>query len=88
MTPQYAFIQSLEVHQIRPKQNFGQLVTLLDSDNPHFKYPVVGVLYVWEQGTDLSIISAVFHHQKEDGKLNAPAVVKHPIFTNKINSQP
>lgn len=81
-----AFYKSLANHQIRIKHHFAQLVTLLESENPYFKYPVIGVLYTFEQSTHLGIVQAIFHELKKDGSLGAPAVVRNPIFTNKLET--
>lgn len=77
------FNKSMESHQVKISQ-YSQLVTLLDSDNPYFKYPVVGVIHVYEQTTTLGVNGAVFHQLQGDGSLSAPAVVRNPIFTNKV----
>jgi hypothetical protein len=78
------FQDSLRDHQINGKGivGFSQVVTLHSSENPHFNYPVKGIITIIEQGNDLSIVSAVFRQFRDDGSLNAPVVVKNPVFTH------
>lgn len=74
------FLNSLDTHQIKLHNGFAQKIRLVTSENPYFKYPVIGVLVAFEQGTDLSIITAIFHKQNTDGSLGAPAIVKKPVY--------
>lgn len=74
------FLNSLDIHQIKLHHGFAQKIRLMSSENTYFKYPVIGVLVAFEQGTDLSIIQAIFHKQDADGSLGAPAVVKKPVY--------
>lgn len=74
------FLKSLELHQIKLCGGFAQRVMLEKSDNPYFHYPVLGVVVILEQGIDLSIISAIFHKEKADGSLGAPAVIKNAKY--------
>lgn len=76
------FDESLKVHQIRCAgiSGFAQKAQLLRSDNPHMTYPAFGVLVILEQGTDLSIIKAVFHKRHDDNTLGPPVSADHPHF--------
>lgn len=77
------FDESMKVHQIRGAgiSGFAQKVTLTDSDNTYMAYPAKGVLVILEQGTDLSIIKAVFHRLHEDNTLGPPVSAYRPAFT-------
>lgn len=79
------FLNSLQAHQIKGHGivGFPLSVELLSSANDCLSYPVKGVIVIQEQGTDLSIISAVFHRLNDDGSLGAPVVVKRPVFTHR-----
>lgn len=78
------FFISLKNHQIKPVQGFSLFGKLISYEHgaypPRVNLPKWGVLCILEQGTNLGIISAVFHSLNEDGGLGAPCVVKHPIF--------
>lgn len=76
------FRNGLNTHQIGITHNFAQVVTLLSGENHYLTFPVKGVLIISEQGTDLSILTAVFLKMETDGTLGAPVNVKNPIFTN------
>lgn len=75
------FDESMKVHQIRCTQGFAMRVTLTDSDNTYMAYPAKGVLVILEQGTDLSIIGAVFHPLHDDNTLGPPVSAYRPAFT-------
>lgn len=60
---------------------FSLPVTLMESQNDYISYPAKGILRICEQGTDLSVIAAVFHHLKDDGSLGPSVEVRRPIFT-------
>lgn len=77
------FFESLKNHQITGKGivGFGLPVTLTDSDNQYLSYPIRGVIVILEQGTDLSIIKAVFHvRDPASDSLGPPVSVGHPRF--------
>lgn len=74
------FFKSLKTHQISAKQGFGLPGILKSSKNEYLEYPCKGVLYVFEQGVDLSIIAGIFHQEREDGSLGAPCRVYRPVF--------
>lgn len=69
------------------------LVTLTDTSNPHLqpRLPLVGLLELFEVGTDGRVISAVFREQLPPAELKAraaaggfppgPVVVDEPVFT-------
>lgn len=78
------FYASLKNHSITGQgiSGFSLVVVLHKSENKYIAYPAVGVLRVLEQGTDLSIIKAVFHLLAGDGKLGPPVVVKRPSFSH------
>jgi hypothetical protein len=71
---------SLKAHQIKPHNGFALKVRLMASENEYIRYPAKGVLHVLEQGSDLSIIVAVFHVAYPDGRLGSPVVVRNPRF--------
>lgn len=76
------FYESMDIQQIKGAgiSWFSLPVTLTASDNTYIKYPANGVIRFCEQGTNLSIIKAVFHALKADGSLGAPVEVKNPVF--------
>lgn len=74
------FFDSLENHQIHIQHGFALPVILKSSTNIFLTYPVKGVLYIFEQGVDLSILQGVFHHQKADGSLGPPVTADRPVF--------
>lgn len=75
-------IESMKNHQIKGAgiSGFTLMVRLEMSENTYIRYPAHGAIQILEQGTDLSVISAVFHRQNEDGSLGAPVVVRNPVF--------
>lgn len=75
------FHESMRIHQIKPKNHFNLPVTITGSDNTYLQYPVSGVINIIEQGTNLSIIVAVFRQFRPDGSLGAPVSVRNPKFT-------
>ena len=56
-------------------------VYLEESDNEYLAYPVRGVIRLCEQRTDLSIASAVFHCELDDGSLGPPLRVDNARWT-------
>jgi len=78
-----AFHASLRAHQIKTRgiDGFPLVVNLMASENDYLSYPAKGVISINEQGTDLSVIVAIFRRLKDDGSLGAPVVVKNPVFT-------
>lgn len=75
--------ESFKVQQIKGAgiSGFSQMVTLTSSSNPHLDYPCKGVLRILEQGTDLSIVNAVFHRLHDDNTLGPPVSARAPVFT-------
>lgn len=68
---------------LKPKSGGSLLVTVTKSDNPHFTYPVTGVVKLFEVGSDLQITTAVFHELRDNGELGAPCVMDNIEFTYK-----
>lgn len=77
-----AYHASLDNHCIKGKGiiGFGLRVRLDASVNECIPYPIKGVLVILEQGTDLSIIKAVFHMERDDGSLGPPVTADKPVF--------
>lgn len=76
------FHESLNAHGLKGGLVHTSLpVVLADSANKFITYPAVGVLTIMEQGTDLSIIVAVFRHLEDDGRLGVPVEVRRPRFS-------
>jgi hypothetical protein len=75
-------LESMKTHCIKGAgiSGFTLMVRLEMSENRYITYPAHGALVILEQGTDLSVISAVFHRQYEDGSLGSPVEVRNPVF--------
>jgi hypothetical protein len=72
--------KSQDAHQLKPMQGFALPVALLSSDNTGIKYPIRGVLRIFEQGVVLGVSQAVFHAELPGGALGAPVRANNPTF--------
>lgn len=70
----------LRNHRIKPVHWFSLPVVLEGSDNPYLDYPAQGVIRICEQGTNLSVISAIFHVLGDDGVFGPAVEVRNPRF--------